>query len=104
MELLELHLEPGSPPVLHVQGEIDLATADELRAALEEALSADPALVLDLAGVTFIDLIGLRAVLEPAASLNGQGPLSIVNAPVLTRLLTLVHLSAIPSIAIREEA
>jgi|SRR5689334_22367332 anti-anti-sigma factor len=104
MEALTIQLVEGSPPVLHVQGELDLATADQLRAALEDAVSAHASVVLDLAGVTFVDVVGLRAILEVADTLNGHGPLQLVNAPKVGRLLGLVGLDGIPSIVLRDGA
>jgi anti-sigma B factor antagonist len=102
MEALMIQLEDGSPPVLHVHGELDMATADRLRGALEEALSADPTVVVDMAGVTFVDVLGLRAILEVADSLNGRGPLALVNAPRVAQLLGWVGLEGIPSISVRD--
>jgi anti-anti-sigma factor len=103
VEMLDIHLEEGPPPVLHVAGELDIATGDQLRAALVHALSASPTVVLDLSGVTFVDVAGLRAILETAESLNGHGPLAVANAPLVTRLLELVGLAGTPSLAIRDE-
>ena len=49
------------PPVLHIQGEIDLATTDELRAELDRALEDAPTLVVDLEGVTRLPSSASRA-------------------------------------------
>ena len=56
----------GEPVVVTVNGEVDLATSSELeacvlRAALEGAPSS---VVLDLAGLTFIDSSGLRTLVS----------------------------------------
>jgi anti-sigma B factor antagonist len=104
MELLKTELVHGDPPVLQVAGEIDLATVDALRTALEEAVSTDPTVVVDMAGVTFLDVTGLRAVLQAAASRNGAGPLTLRNAPRVAWLLELVGLSGLSSIVIAEAA
>src|SRR5215218_8550850 len=69
-----------SPPVLSIEGEIDMATADALRAALEDALAENPDLVVDLQGVTFLDASGIRVFLGAAAGRNGTGPLRFVHA------------------------
>lgn len=90
MELLSTDLAAGSPPVLHVRGEVDMATADQLRSALKNAMSADPAVVVDMQDVSFIDLSGVRVLLEVAASRNGEGPLHLVHAPSVARLLDLI--------------
>jgi anti-anti-sigma factor len=101
--LLKTEFVPGEPPVLLVQGEVDLCTADQLRLALEQALSIDSAVVVDTAGITFIDAAGLRAVLQVAESRNGRGPLPLVNAPRVEALLRMVGLSDLPSVDIRTE-
>ena len=46
-----------------------------------------------MAGVTFFDATGLRVVLQAAASLNGAGPLTLLNAPRVAWLLEVVGLS-----------
>jgi anti-sigma B factor antagonist len=102
MELLETEFVHGDPSVLRVDGEIDLATADTLRAALEQALSTDPSCVVDMAGVTFFDATGLRVVLEAAACRDGAGPLTLLNAPRVAWLLELVGQSELSSIVIRD--
>jgi anti-sigma B factor antagonist len=50
--------------VVHVDGEVDLAAVEELRAAIDEARTTPGAEVieLDLAGVTFIDSSGVGAI------------------------------------------
>jgi anti-anti-sigma factor len=102
MEALETRLEHGSPPVMYLSGEIDIATADKLRAALDAALSTDADLVVDMTDVAFIDGTGLRAILRVAESLNGNGPLALVHAPQVVRLLELTGLTGIPSIRIAD--
>src|SRR5262245_48433892 len=104
MDMLQITHESGPPAVLLVRGEIDVLSAEELRNALQDALSINSTVVVDLAGVTFVDACGLRVILEVADSLNGQGPLRIVNGQKVERLLRIVGLSAIPSISISPEA
>ncbi len=102
MELLKIEFVQGDQPVLKVSGEIDLSTADQLRAALQEAVAADPKVIIDMAGVTFFDAAGLRVVLQVAASRNGAGPLVLVNAPRVSQVLELVGLGELTSIVIRD--
>lgn len=100
--LLSIDVEEGSPPVLLVHGELDLSTAEQLGAALEDGLSADPTLVVDMADVTFVGVAGLRVILRAAESLSGAGPLTLVNASLVARLLELVELREIPSLDLRD--
>ena len=88
----------GSPPVLLVRGEVDIANAPELGSALTEALSTNAAVTVDMSGVTFIDAAGARAIVRAAESMNGSGPLTLVNAARVERLFKLVGLDGIPSI------
>ena len=102
-EMLTITLEPGKPPVLHVHGEVDIASAPQLAEALGDALSEDSSVVLDMAGVTFVDAAGLRVILRAANSLNGRGPLTLVHADRVAKLLELVGLSEMSSIVVHDE-
>src|SRR5262249_29092187 len=73
---LPLGLADGSPPVLHVRGDVDMANAEQLSAAIEHAFSVDPKVVLDLGEVGFIDGAGLRVIVNAAESRDGVGPLT----------------------------
>lgn len=99
---LSIDLERGSPPVLHIRGDVDMANAEELAAALLEAMSTDATMIVDMADVTFIDAAGLQAILRVAGSRNGAGPLKLINAPRVAWLLELVGLQGTPSIDIRD--
>jgi anti-anti-sigma factor len=103
MQLFHIEFVDGaSPPVLKVMGEVDLASAGELRRALEQALAVSSKVVVDMGGVTFIDAAGLRALLEVADTMNGSGPLTLAHAPRVARLLDLVGLRGLPSIDLRD--
>ena len=55
----------GDSVVLHLQGELDTATAAHLRHALSRALSGDATgLVLDLTDLTFVDSTGINLFLS----------------------------------------
>jgi anti-sigma B factor antagonist len=101
MELLKTEFVQGEPPVLRLEGEIDISTADQLRSALKAALSADANVVVDMAGVTFFDASGIRVVLEMAESRDGLGPLTLLNAGRVAWVLDLVGLNELPSIEVR---
>lgn len=100
MGILRTQFRPGQPSILQLEGEIDLSTAAQLHTALEEALSSDPAAMIDMAGVTFCDAAGLRVILKVADSLDGAAPLKLLNARRAVWLLELVGLTDLPSIAI----
>ncbi len=71
---LEIAVEiEGSTTVLHLHGEVDLASVGTLRACLD---AVDPHLcdvVLDLAGVTFLDSTGLGELARTGSRLRSQG-------------------------------
>ncbi len=68
--------------ILHVRGEIDLATAQKFAQALS-GLSGDRAAVIDLAHVEYLDLIGVRALEEFDAQRRTAGRRVILAAPQL---------------------
>ncbi len=87
-----VHVETEDSLRLVLTGELDIATAPLLDAALEQAEARSPALVLlDLAGVPFIDSSGLRSLIRAAdrAAVDG-GRLAITGAgPQVRRLFEL---------------
>lgn len=67
-----VHRSSGVSTVV-VEGEIDLSVVDALRAAMEQAISQDANVVVDLGGVTFLDSLGLRLLLEAKRSAEARG-------------------------------
>jgi anti-anti-sigma factor len=71
--------------VLAVRGEVDIATADELRRRLDAVIRAagDRPVVVDLADVTFLDSTGLAALFEEAITFRPRRlTLRRVSGPV----------------------
>ena len=67
---------------LTVSGELDMATAPELRERLGAALDAGVTrIVVDLREVTFVDSVGLAAVLHARSRLLADGRLALVVVP-----------------------
>jgi anti-sigma B factor antagonist len=69
------------------RGELDVATQEELRAALERQ-AARGAVTLDLSGLRFLDTSGLRLILETAEAARRDGfAFSVLpGAPAVQRL------------------
>lgn len=80
---IELHSESlsGRRTLVRASGEVDLATAPDLAAALDDARASGLDVVLDLAGVTFIDTSGVRAMLDARRRINDDGSDLTVVAP-----------------------
>jgi len=63
----------AEPTGLRLTGEIDLATTTDLELALEPLLAAGDNVMLDLAGLTFIDVTGMRLLAHTALHLRSAG-------------------------------
>jgi anti-anti-sigma factor len=62
-----------------VAGELDIATAPELRARLDAAINGGARrLVLDLTDVTFMDSVAMAAILNARTRLGDAGRLAVV--------------------------
>jgi anti-anti-sigma factor len=96
--MLDIHTRVLSGAVMRVAvaGEIDLATAQQLEAALIAAVERVGAtgIEVDFAGVTFCDSVGI-ATLDQAYAVEAQNslPLRLINVqPAVTRVLDIVGL------------
>lgn len=69
--------------VIAPEGELDMFSARRLGAVLSEAVGdTSRELVVDLTGVTFIDSMGLAAVVRAHSQLRRQGrPMAVVVTP-----------------------
>ncbi len=75
--------------VVSVIGEIDLATAPQVRSALAAAEASDARVIqLALSQVTFMDSTGIAVLVEHAERSRANGNhLSIVSGPAVDRVL-----------------
>jgi anti-sigma B factor antagonist len=75
------HPETGSH-VVTVSGEVDTVTAPRLRQALEDALdSGPPAVMVDLAGVSFMDASGIGVLVSVAQQADSMNRKLTLGAP-----------------------
>lgn len=78
--------------MLRLQGELDLASAPDLSAAVQEAfVDAPQPVVLDMSGVGFIDSTGVRTLLE-AQHVGGRDLILMTPSAAVTRVLDLTRL------------
>jgi len=75
---------------LAVSGEIDLSVSERLWHAIEQVISPDRPLVLDMHRVTFFDVSGLRVLLEASQRLDGDPARLILRSPspIVLRVLS----------------
>lgn len=89
--ICQLEIEGGRE--IKVTGELDLASAPRLRDACSNAAgSGDGRLVLDLAGVTFIDSTGIHGLIGAYEAYADR--LRIITSPEVSRMLDLCGLRA----------
>ena len=93
--LVECH-QDGQTVVLVLRGEIDLASVIQVEHALADAVSGERArIVIDLAGVEFIDSIGLATLFRAQrhADTNGHSLILRQIPPQAKRLFALTGLA-----------
>lgn len=71
----------GQAIVLALRGELDLATVPSLRDHLLEAVRTHQSVVLDLAGLTFLDSTGLGLLVSAVKRLSARNGTLVVAAP-----------------------
>lgn len=77
---------PAADVVVAIGGEVDVVTAGRVRAELRLAQALGPGrLILDLAGVTFLDAAGISAILSPCRA--GDVRVTLVAPPGRVRRL-----------------
>ena len=82
------HHQDAHETVLVLRGEIDLASAPRLQLALANTFAADPSrIVVDLAGVEFIDSTGLKCLIEARERAADRSSLVLRHVPAQPRRL-----------------
>ena len=85
-----------SATVVHVDGELDIDSADALRSALEAAeASVRTILRLDASGVTFLDSTALGVILASAQRMQERGARFelVCTSPSIRRILDMTLIS-----------
>jgi len=94
---LSVRVEPqDASVVLVLVGELDPHTAPTLREHLDAAVGDTTAeVVLDVAGLTFIDSSGLRVIIAAHKDMEGRGGHLVLRSPTATtrRLLDITGLA-----------
>ena len=84
----------GNATLIRVVGEIDIATCERLRDAIEPHLGPQQTIVLDLTGVEFMDSSSLNVLVQARGTLTADGGSLFLRNPSLAahRLLTIAGL------------
>ena len=100
--LLDLSVDPGPTTTITLVGELDPATAPQLDAAVDQVLQREglERVVLDLAGLTFLDSSGLRVFVTAREALSTRGAELVLSRPSANtqRLLDITGLGEIISV------
>jgi anti-sigma B factor antagonist len=97
----------GEAIVLELEGEFDLSSAPEVRAALDRAVDQGTRrIVVDMLECGFVDSTGLGVLLHTAKRIEGEGGMAIACIDEqIRRLLGLTMIDrTIPVFATREDA
>jgi anti-anti-sigma factor len=78
--------------ILHVFGEIDLASVDELRTAIDKAAAAGPNVIVDLEPCTYIDSTILSVLMRASESYAGRFQIAIPANGIVRRVFTITSL------------
>ncbi len=81
--------------VVALRGELDIADATNVAAALTEIVARRPQIIIDLAGLNFIDSSGVAALARARKHARRAGGEVVLAAaqPQVARLLTLIRLT-----------
>jgi anti-sigma B factor antagonist len=105
---IRIDLSAAGITVLELLGDHDLATAEELSAAIDQALASRPGLVVDLTETTFMDSTVVHLLINAHQVLEARGHeliVQITEASAALRVLELTQLDKTLGIARdREEA
>jgi anti-sigma B factor antagonist len=86
-------LSENERTVVRASGELDIATADKLRACLDRVKREAQPVTLDMTGIEFMDSSGLHVLIEAdrAFAASGTG-FSIVPSEQVLKIITIVDL------------
>jgi anti-anti-sigma factor len=89
---LRIAWRPGQPPIMALTGEVDESSYPGLVAALTGAAARYEEIHLDLAGLDYCDLAGLRAIVRLASPEGGGSVKQVVLHQVPDSLRTVLHI------------
>jgi anti-anti-sigma factor len=83
--------------VVMPRGDLDVATGDEFGDALERAMQHDGPVVVDMAGLTFVDSTGINTVLRALRFAANNGTALVVRSapPNIRRVFEITGVAAV---------
>jgi anti-anti-sigma factor len=97
--------ESASGGAIHLSGELDLGTGPYVAARLAEHLPGGEDIVIDAAGLSFVDVSGCRALMQTALALRPPRRLVLRTAsPALLRVLALCRWRDLPGLELGQAA
>jgi anti-anti-sigma factor len=91
-----------SAGIMHLSGELDLASGPYVAARLAEFLPRDGNALVDVRGLSFIDVSGCRALLQAATALRPPRRLVVIGASsLLVRILEMCAWRDLPTLELR---
>ena len=82
--------------VVHVAGDVDVATVADLQVRVAGLIGDAPAAVVDLSGVGFLDSSGMRLLDHLVEEAAGRGTVLRVVVPPDSRIQYVLRLCAVP--------
>jgi anti-sigma B factor antagonist len=97
MEPIEIRTENlQDATIIHVHGEVDLATVPTLQRALRSAIQNGRHVVVNIANVTYIDLSGFRVLVDAKGGLGERQALAVAgSSPLVHRVIEVIELGTI---------
>jgi anti-anti-sigma factor len=87
---------------VHLQGDLCFESGESLSAALEELVEPDGTLDVDMSGVTFMDLAGLRLLVRAARARGVSSPMVLHSPPphVIRLMRATQTLNSVPGLEV----
>jgi anti-anti-sigma factor len=78
--------------ILHVFGEVDLTSVDELRSAIDRAAASGPHVIVDLEPCTYIDSTILSVLMRASDTYAGRFQIVVPPTGIVRRVFTITSL------------
>jgi anti-anti-sigma factor len=78
--------------ILHVFGEVDLTSVDELRSAIDRAAAGGPNVIVDLEPCTYIDSTILTVLMRASDTYAGRFQIVVPPSGIVRRVFTITSL------------